>query len=366
MMGATDIPVRFLMRARWPIAAFCLLALCALRTDAKYGAGGWGGEHGGNYGGGGNNYNPLNTPLTLENAIGEAVWTGGGDNSDQAPQVYKPLTKDDLATATEALRTTAKALDDKYHMHFKDTSSAHTLIYATAPDSALPALSSKAEQAYSLAIRAFGPQSKQVVLPGKLLIYILDRASLYQSFAKDSDNFEVPKGALGYTWFADDGSGAVHIVMGPPPDDLKNQNVSPIMAWQAALVRATTFALVDRFHSDHPIPNWVIQGLADSAADSVLPQPLNRTRAYLMSQQKDFSLYDVLKDKRDEFSAHPIMQTLTETLLLRDRASYVNFLLALKDAKPIDDALQSGYKWSFDQVAEAWGLYIKRFANKTQ
>jgi hypothetical protein len=311
---------------------------------------------------GGNSSNDPRIPATLEDAMGEAVWTGSGAPSNDADPVFKPLTKDQSAKAIQDTKDAVKAIDDKFHMHFKDGSSEHTLVYSTAGADDVPELAAKAEQAYSTALRVFASQSKQVVLPGKLLVYILDKASLYQSFAKDADSYSVPKGVVGYTWFADDGSGGLHIVMGPPPDDLIDHNVKPIVAWQAAMTRTMTFAILNRFHSSRPVPAWVMQGLADVAADSILPQPLNRARAYLYSQQKGSNVIEVLNDKRDgDFSAHPLMQTLTETLLLRDRTAYGKFILAIKDGKPTSDALQSSYKWSFDQLGDAWTTYVKRF-----
>ncbi|HEX4123216.1 MAG TPA: hypothetical protein VHY37_00710, partial [Tepidisphaeraceae bacterium] len=195
-----------------------------------------------------------------------------------------------------------------------------------------------------------------------LLVYIFDKPTQYESFAKENDSFDVPKGALGYTWFSDDGSGALHIVMGPPPEDLVNQTVKPIIAWQAALVRTMAFAAMYRFRSSRPVPTWTMQGLADVVADSVLPQPVNRTRAYLFSQRKNSNVVDVLNDKLKDFAAHPLMQTLTETLLVRDRDAYVKFILAIKDGKSPADALQAAYKWNFDDLADAWTTYVKRFA----
>ena len=276
------------------------------------------------------------------------------------------MTKDQTAKAIDDLKSAAKAADDKFHMHFNDAASEHTLVYSTAEESVVPELAAKAEQAYTAASRAFASQAKQIVLPGKLLVYVLDKDSLYQSFAKDSDHFDVPKGAVGYTWFADDGSGAVHIVMGPPPDDLVDRNVKPITAWQAALVRATTFAVMYRFHSGRPVPTWIMQGLADVTADSVLPQPANRVRAYLFSKQRNSDIVQVLEEKRTGFADHPLMQTLTETLLLRDRVAYVKFILAIKDGKSSKDALQDSYHWNFNELADAWNTYVKRFEFASQ
>jgi hypothetical protein len=399
------------MQVRWPIVAFCLIAMLTLRTDGRGGGvgGGGGGGGGGMGGGGGGGRGPGPGPVgggpvgggpimggpvgggggiiggggtgsgtsrnltiaqTLDNSMGAAVWTDANAdraNSDQAPTIYKPLTKGESTKAIASLNDAAKAIDDKFHLDFKNASSTHTIIYSTAESSALSSLTSSAEMAYTSALRPFGYQSKQVVLPGKLLIYVLDKAAAYESFAKDNDNFDVPKGALGYTYFPDESSsgsgGVMHIVMGPPPEEMPDKTVKPITAWHAALVRAMTFALVDRFHTNRAVPTWVMQGLADVAADTVLPQPLNRTRAYLFSQQKDFHAIDVLNDKNTDFSMHVVMQTLNESLLTHDRSDYVKFLFTIKDGKTAPDALQASYKLTFDQLDDGWTSYVKRFAN---
>ena len=369
------------------VIALLVVALCA---PLSFGRGRGGGNRGG--GGGGGNRSGGGT-IGAIGGVGvpgqghvTPGWGNGGNQVDVTPDggasfvgsltppdeitKFTSATKEQIAAALDTARKEQQAAADKLKIKFTELQTDHFIIFTDWETRHHDALKKEAEAAYSLVCKAFSAAVKESVFVGKLPIYVIAGPAAYQTFAKEIDSYDVPDWAIGYCWIGkkkgEDADAPaetkMHLVMGPFPTADKDDPAAPPVLWRGAMTRAETYAFIMRYRSNQPVPFWLMQGVADVIADGVLPNPILRQDAYLASVDSRFDPTDVITGKRLGPDTHPVMQTLVETLMTKDRKALLGLVNSLKDGKSGPAALDEAYHWSYDAMQTAWRQYLKRFA----
>ena len=145
------------------------------------------------------------------------------------------------------------------------------------------------------------------------------------------------------------GNGDVRIAFYRQPNDLDFAHV---------LVHESIHGFLHRYRSPVPIPSWANEGLAEAIAADMVPRhgiaqsQAADARADLQSRK---SLDDFFEAEQVVAWQYPVARTLTEFMIRQNKTGYVDFINALKDGVPWEEALKKHYGVNPEQLVSAYG-----------
>jgi hypothetical protein len=235
----------------------------------------------------------------------------------------------------------------------------HFLIFTDWDPREYEFLKTYVEAAYAAVSRQFDIPVKENVFVGKLPVYMLNRQQDFLNFARQIDQFPANDQVAGYYWGRTDGIG--HLVMWKPDLKMAGNNVHVAeVQWAYVLTHEFTHAFVARYRTNAPIVTWLNEGVAEVIASSQFPRRDAQEFAARMARQHA-SIASIFTESHPSGEWYPVMRTLVETLIARDRKAFLAMFDDLKEGMPIEEALQKHYHWTLPMLEAAWRQYVKQF-----
>lgn len=288
-------------------------------------------------------------PMQRGSGRGEAI-VRYGENSPEADAASIALSRQRKGEAEAILK-----------VKLAEVVSDHFLIYTDWDPAEHGFLKEQCEGAYRAVAKQFDRSPKDNVFVGKLPIYMFAKPELFRRFAKEVDDQDVPETVLGYFVPVDDMG---HMAMWKPAigvgigaggtlDEAKRN-------WARTLVHEFCHAFIHRYKSNARIPRWLNEGTAELISEATLPSNNYYANARAAAQQHvDVSvLFD--EEHLPTGAAYPVMMTLVECLVNRDRRAYLLLVNDLKDGVEPDAALLARYKLDYPGLAAAWQAYASK------
>ncbi len=204
---------------------------------------------------------------------------------------------------------------------------------------------------YGRLAEQFNVPDGQNIWRGKGLIIVFQKEKDYFDFERDSHHTDA-KGTAGMCHSY--GSGLVHVAFFRQPDEL---------AFAHILVHESTHGFIHRYRSPVFIPSWANEGLAETIASELVPQPTRATNVHFSAMEGVRSHKGVgdefFKTEHIEGWQYPVAESLCTYMITQNKTGYVNFINALKDGMPINDALTKVYGAAEDRLVEYFTQWLE-------
>ncbi len=270
---------------------------------------------------------------------------------------YQSSTPEDNAKAITDAQKVAAETGDKLQMKFAEMQTEHFIIFTDWDPREYNFLKSNCENAYTSVSRMFEMSPKDNIFVGKLPIYMFTKRADFYEFAKKIDDFQPPQGLAGYCHSSTDGFS--HMAMSKPDASLTDNNIRQAeRVWSYVLTHEFTHAFVARYRTNHLMPRWLNEGVAEVVANSAFPRPESRRFARMMADSGNItSIFDDRNMPGGEM--YPVMMTMTEALIKVDPKKFLGYFNALKDGADPEKCMKETYGVDYAGLETAWRKYIK-------
>lgn len=274
---------------------------------------------------------------------------------------YEKPTPEEATAAIARVRAQKTEVETKLKVKLAEVETDHFVIFTDWQPSEFGFLKEQCEGAYRVVAKQFDRSPKDSVFVGKLPVYMFATQPAFRGFAKQIDDEEVAENVLGY--FRSIGTMG-HLAMWKPSIGTGIGAGGTLEAakrnWGRTLVHEFCHAFIHRYRSDVFIPRWLNEGTAELISEGVLPTNNYYERPRTAAQQG----LDVSVVFEDGFmpttgDAYPVMMTIVESLVRRDRAAFLQFFNDLKDGDETEEALRKRFHLDFAGLAEAWKSYAR-------
>ncbi|HYO10717.1 MAG TPA: hypothetical protein VER17_17260 [Tepidisphaeraceae bacterium] len=220
------------------------------------------------------------------------------------------------------------------------------LVYSDLSQSEAQKLVMTLDRMYARLAQLFGVPPTENIWHGKALVFVFSREEDYLKFEVKMHN-TVAAGSAGMCHAY--GSGAVHIAFYRQPNEADFAHV---------LVHESVHGFLHRYRSPVEVPSWLNEGLAEAIASDLVPRK-GLAQSSLADARQDLQTRKSLGKFFDAESLvawqYPVARTLTEFMIRQNKQGYVEFLNAIKDNVPWDQALQAKYGVTPEQLLAAYG-----------
>ena len=270
-----------------------------------------------------------------------------------APNATKYTPEQDAA-AIEGARQRAAEAQAAMDVKLAEFQTAHFIVFTDWDPREYDFLKTNLEGAYAAVAKVFDLSPLDNIFMGKLPVYMLAQRETFEDFRAKVDKFPAQAGMAGYYAYR----GAIdHMAMWKPQS--RGNTHQAEIAWGRVLSHEFTHAFVHHYRTQHDVPRWLNEGLAEAVSADLFPYPQAYIEAIALAKKYpsiEFLFTDDEKDK--EFQYYPAHRTLTETLIVQDRKAFVAMFKAIKDGVPTEDAIKQNYKWDYAQLNIEWRNYL--------
>jgi hypothetical protein len=325
---------------------------------------------------------------------GSAAFTATTQAAGGAATLYRKSTPEEDAAAIARARRVAADVQVQLKLKFTEFQTPHFIVFTDWDPREFDFIRSNLEGAYGAVARQFAVSPKDNVFVGKLPVFMFAKRADFARYAQTYD--DVPEGLDVAGYYAGGRDGAGHMAMWkptadprdshlpsanmyppnapPPPPGQARGNAPPLPAngggsgpaqlaaaqreWAYTLTHEFTHAFIDRYRSSRTIPRWLNEGIAEVVAQSQFPRPERRAFARTFAAANnpvDMVFHD------DEFPGgeyYPVMQSMVEMLISRDRQGFLKFVEAIKNGEKAEAALKRIYGVDYGTMPRAWRDYV--------
>jgi hypothetical protein len=271
---------------------------------------------------------------------------------------YEKSTPERDAAAIEVARNIAKEVSGQLKVSFTEIQTDHFILFTDWDKREHGFLKDNLEGAYAVVSQQFEIPVKENVFVGKLPVFMFSKGEDFRKFAREVDGFAASTGVSGY--YASLGTtGVGHMAMWKPDVQRAGGNVRQAeIEWAYVLTHEFTHAFLARYRSNEHVPRWLNEGVAELIANGKFPRPTARSWARTMaSRQVDFSpLFN--DDVMPSGEMYPVMMTLVETLVVRDRKAFLGLFDDIKAGDDPLEALKKRYGLDYAGLVKAWKAHV--------
>ncbi len=299
---------------------------------------------------------------TLKDQVADILKTASGSDAPaasassktpSAPKYVKSTPEQDAA-AIAADRQAATKIQAKMQIQLAEVQTDHFLIFTDWNRQEYGFLKENLEGAYAAVSKQFDIPVKENVFIGKLPVFMLATQTEFGTFSSKIDGFPTGAGVAGY--YYGDSRGIGHLVMFKPGSGRGNVQAAE-REWAYVLTHEFTHAFVARYRNNQHLATWLNEGIAEVIASSQFPD------AYAVQLAKQIAASGKPIDLIFKGDApkpgvyYPIMRTVTETLIRRDRKAFLALVDSIKAGTTPQAALEATYKWDYAKLEQAWRIY---------
>ena len=190
------------------------------------------------------------------------------------------------------------------------------------------------DKMYARLAELFAVPNGQDLWYGKALIFVFSKSADYLAYEREAERVN----ALGTAGICNAFSnGAVHIAFYRQKTDLDFAHV---------LVHESVHGFVHRYRSPARVPSWANEGLAETIASELVPQPTRAVR--VQGEARQFLTQrgmgeDFFIAKHIAGWQYPIAESLCTYMIAQNKAAYVKFINAVKDGMEAEQAIDKAY-----------------------
>jgi hypothetical protein len=284
------------------------------------------------------------------------------DDSTPLPQArgglvtkYLKSTPERAKAAMAQTRADAARVGKTMNIQFHELETAHFLIFTDWGRDSDGFLEDNLEAAYKVVSNQFDIPADENVFAGKLGVFMFNNHADLLKCARRFDGFPADSQLAGYFVFPAD---VVAHLATSKPDAPKNASGDAVRTeWAYVLTHEFTHAFVSRYRTPLPIPTWINEGVAEVVASQQFPRDV-KPQARKMERSPDLAKLFDDHAGHQKAEMYPVMRTLTEVLLLKDRQSFLNMFDELKTGTSGAKALKDNYGWSFGDLENYWRKYL--------
>lgn len=267
---------------------------------------------------------------------------------------FEKATPEQNAAAIQLARDVAKNVAETYGFEFKTIDSPHFIIFTDWP-AEHDYLKGLCEESYTAVSSEFNVPVHDNIFVGKLPVFMFKKQEDFKVFAEKVDHFPapVPSGLLGYFTPHEDGSG--HMAMFRPTRDPTEND--PKGQFAHTLMHEFTHAFIARYRTNHSVPRWLHEGMAEYISYKHYPRKFPYPFAkYMAMKQFPFdSMFDDKKPPGGEM--YPVMQTMVEALIKDNPRGFIRMFNDVKDGMDPEVAIKKQYKATYKDFEQAWRKY---------
>jgi len=303
---------------------------------------------------------PTTAPATTRASPTPAKGVASKDAAEPEAK-YKKATPAEAAKAMVEARAEAAEVAKTLGIKFKEIETDHYLVFTDWDPREYEFIKTNVEAAYAAVTRQFDIPVKENVYLGKLSCFMFSTHESFAAFANKVDRDPSSADAAGYYSYKYTGKRSIrgYMVMSKLDEryTLGNVNTAKRM-WGYVLTHELTHSFVQRYISDRDMPSWLNEGIAEVVGSSCFPRDVKADARKMALQEKSFSA--LFKDDAGNQKAemYPVMRTLVETLILKDRKAFLHFFDDIKKGATTAESLQTNYKWTFDDLEKYWRRYV--------
>ncbi len=281
-------------------------------------------------------------------------------SSKQNVVKYQKSTPEQDALAIETARRQSEDVAVKTGVRFTEFQTEHFICFNDWDPREANFLKENLEGAYAVVSQQFDIPIKENIFVGKLPVFMFNNQGDFSKFARSIDHFNASPSVAGYYASTNDGFG--HMAMWKPTVDKDNSASNAMqqaqMHWAYVLTHEFTHAFIARYRSNKGIPRWLNEGLAEVIANTKFPRETARPFARMMASRSTVDFKTLFDDnKMPGGEMYPVMMTMVEMLIKRDRNAFLSYIDDLKSGTEPDAALQKAFKLDDASLVAQWKLY---------
>lgn len=262
------------------------------------------------------------------------------------PAKWGKLSPQELAAAVAAQKKFAEEARAQINPALAEYETNFFLFYTDLPAAEANKWLLTLDRMYARLAQLFGMDQAQSIWRGKALIFVFANEADYLKFEVKVHG-TVAAGTAGLCHVFGDGD--VRIAFFRQPNDQDFAHV---------LVHESIHGFLHRYRSPVPIPSWANEGLAEAIAADMVPRH-GITQAQAADARADLqsrkSVEDLFKSEQIVAWQYPVARTLTEFMIRQNKTGYADFINAIKDGAPWEEALQKQYGVTPEQLVSAYG-----------
>lgn len=274
------------------------------------------------------------------------------------PAAYPSVTEAQAKAAVDRARERARLAESALNVSLVEVQTDHFLIFTDWPAGDHAFLRRNLEAANTAVSRQFGVAPRENVFVGRLPVYMFAGKEDFLKFAMQIDEAGIPESALGYYTASSDGLG--HMAMWQPDVAAEGGNLKAAQVkWARTLTHEFTHAFVHRYRGTRAIPRWLNEGIAEVIAHAQFPPEAGNRRTLtrlFAAEGRDLSnLFDDEVMPGGEY--YPVLQSMTQMLIARDRRRFVAMIDAIKGGAPAEEALRANFGLDYAALVTDWRRY---------
>lgn len=269
---------------------------------------------------------------------------------------YTPATPEQIKMMEEFTAEEHQKAEKLLKISLKTIETAHFHIVTDWDPREYQFLKDHLEAAYAAVSGQFGIPTKENIFIGKMTCFVFSTYGNFQKFSA-SWNVNVTRDVQAYYKGSNQGYGFM-VVQKPGTEYAGRDIEGRKMFWKYVVTHEITHAFVARYISNRPVDTWLNEGIAEVIASSryfrdPMPEARDAGRRY-RSLSKLF-------DDDDGFRSadmYPVMRTLTEVLVKKDKKAFLKMFDEIKQGKSAQQALKDNYNMTFEDLEALWRRYV--------
>lgn len=270
--------------------------------------------------------------------------------------LYRPATDAEISIAAARARDLRGKAVAATGVNLKELRTDHFLIFTDWDEQEYGFLRQNLEGAYRAVSEQFDLDAHDNIFVGRLPVFMLAEQKTFLTFAAAVDQMQVSEQMAGYYAGRTDGLG--HLAMWKPPVGRDRAIRQAERNWAYVLCHELTHAFVARFRGDAIVPRWLNEGLADTVAAGKFPRPEAVATARHLARVEP-SLAEVFDDQPKSGKWYPVMRSLVELLLERDREALLRYFIEVKGGADPQKALKKHFGLDYEELETAWRAKMK-------
>jgi hypothetical protein len=257
-------------------------------------------------------------------------------------------------------REEAKKIAEEQHIVFKEVETEHFLIFTDWSPNSYGFIKQNLEAANACVSKQFDISPSENIFVGKLTVYMFEKHSDFLKFAVSYDHLPPSEGIAGY--YASRGTSKAHLAMSKPNFGVGHEQE---VNWAYVLTHEFTHAFVARYRSSRHLPTWINEGIAEVVASGQFPREVKSTAARVAAGTSSLTpLFDEHAGMQPG-EIYPVMRTLTEVLILKDRKKFLVMFDQMKAGASGAKALKDNYGMTFADLERVWRVYVGQKPQKS-
>ncbi|HWE02801.1 MAG TPA: hypothetical protein VG326_10370 [Tepidisphaeraceae bacterium] len=207
------------------------------------------------------------------------------------------------------------------------------------------------DRMYARLAEIFAVPKGENIWRGKAMVFVFTRKSDYQRYEQEINNTDPgPSDGMCHSF----PNGLVTIAFYRQPDELVFAHV---------LVHESVHGFIHRYRSPARVPSWANEGLAETIATELVPQP---TRG--ISTMKDFARREIQLHNNQlggffslehiEPWQYPVAETMCTYMITQAKRNYVDFINGIKEGLTPEESLAKRFKAGQDRLVPKFGEWL--------